>query len=131
MKRYNTKLLGPKPDHMRRLEDIARDVLRDIGMLEKTTYEAVQSKHFEPKEHPQVPYGTMVPAIKLEFDHQDETKKPAFLVHVVNWATGSIANDEVVRSRIRRKVEEYLRSISQEPGFNTPQDMRLDYEYYV
>lgn len=125
MKRYNLEL-GPKPDHIQRLEDLARDILRDIGCLENTSYEAVQSKHFDGTMDSAVPYGMMVPAIKLEFDYPEDTKKPAFLVHVVDWATGSLAHDEVIKYRIRQRVEIYLKSISRAPGRNSPADMRLD-----
>ena len=124
-------MMAEKPDYAKRTEDLAREVLRDLKALEHTKYELVQSKHFDPTSDMQVPYGALVPAIKLEFSFPEDDRCPAFLVHIVNYATGSIANDEVIKYRIRQKVEEYLKSISRDPGFNVPEDMRLDAEFYA
>jgi hypothetical protein len=121
-----------KPDFVKRTEDLARDVLHDIGEIEHARkYTFGYGSQFDPKADADIPQGIKIPMMWIEFDYPEADRAPALLIPLVDFATGSLAHDGVIKARIRKKVESFLKFIGREPGFNTPADMRLNSEFYV
>jgi hypothetical protein len=109
-----------------RTEDLAREVLRDLKCLEHARFQCAWTGR-DPKEGAS-PKELLIPSLIIVFDYPPVPDiAPALCIRFSTrgFANGSLVHDAQIKYVIRSKVEKYLKAIGQEPGVNSPQDLKL------